>query len=222
MNEKKLDRAISQEVVSDREKFEYFFGTYWKQITAASAVLVVLISLAFAFYRHHQSAIREANAALSEAKTAEEIIAVLAKHPSESASVAARLRLASLYLADKKYDQAAEEFKKVAGDENLSAPIRFRAMLNCAYLTEQSGKEAGAAEEFSAVGRNPEVPINLRAEANYSAGRIYCKLKDFAKARAALELAASGAESEPDAFGWGKMAAIMANSLPAATPAETK
>lgn len=215
VSKKQLDRAISQEVVSDFEKFEFFFGKYWRHTILAGVVLVLLISLVFGLFRYRQSNIREANALLSAAKTEAELVEALKKHPDAAAAVSARLRLAIMYLADKKYVQAEEQFKAVAENEDLNSSIRERAMLNRAYLMEQSGREKEAAAEFENIGRNPKAAANIRAEANYSAGRIYLKLKEYSKSKAALDLAAAGAASEQDAFGWGRMAAMLSGNIPA-------
>ncbi len=215
MQKKKLDKAISSEVVSDLEKFEFFFGQYWKQIMFIAGIAAVLAMLGFGAWKFRQNSSSEANTALTEAKTEKALIAALEKYPDESAAAAARLRLAAIYMEEAKFDLAIRQFQLLASNKKFPGEMRYRAELDRAYLMEQTGNTAEAIELFKHMGQHKKVSENISSEAYYSAGRLLLAEKKHDEARKYLKKAqaVSSSSDNPFTVSWAKMAALLESSI---------
>ena len=182
---KALNKEIGEALFTDEERLELFFAKHWKKLLAAALIAVVAITAAFAVHKHAEAAKKADSAKLAQAKSIAEIEAAIAAAPKARGVDAARFRLAKLYTDDKKFDQARKVLAAIsAGSEDPAA--RDRASLNSAYLLELEGKTADAAQSFAVIVGAASASAAARAEAAYSAGRLYVQLKQPAEAKKVL------------------------------------
>jgi hypothetical protein len=182
-NKKKaLDAEITDALLDDFDKFEHFAVTYWKQIAGIAVAIVVGVALWVMISDSQKESERKINDAICNAVTEAEIIKVLKEYPAYSAANYARLRLAKMYLNEKKYDKAYEQFKLLRAS-NIPREMTWRISLDEAYALELEGKKTAAAAKFAELGADPSLPDGFRCEANYGAGRLYAGLKKNDKAR---------------------------------------
>jgi tetratricopeptide (TPR) repeat protein len=182
-NKKKaLDAEITDALLDDFDKFEHFAITYWKQIGAVALLIVVGVALWVMVSDSRKATERRINDEICNAKTEAEIIAVVKKYPTFPAASYARLRLAKIYLEEKKYAKAYEQFK-ILRSSDVPREMTWRINLDEAYALELEGKKTEAAGKFGVMAADPSLPDGLRCEANYAAGRLYAALKQNDKAR---------------------------------------
>ena len=224
--QKELNAEVSQ-VMDDFDRFEYGFVTHWKKIVAAAVLIVVAVTVfvsAKVYFNHCEN---KAAAALGQAQTAEALEKALAQYGSSAAAPAARLRLASLYVADKKYDGARREFQIVSGDRGASE-LAWRAVLNLACLAELEGKTEEAAQSFAAFSRTDAVGSEgYRAEALANAARLFLAsgkkaeaLKMLDEADALVGASANGPAAQAVAAFTPQFAFLRAQATAAAAPAK--
>ena len=182
---KALNKEIGNALFSDDERFEMFFAANWKKIMAAAIAVVVVITLVFAVRLHLANAAKRASAKLATASTAADLEKALAENSDAAGADAARFRLAGMYIADKKYAQAQAVLDKLAVSA-AETSLRDKARLSAAYMLEMSGKLADAAQRFSAIAATNTIPSSIRAEAAYSAGRLYLALNRKTEAKQVL------------------------------------
>ena len=182
-NKKKaMDAEITDALLDDFDKFEHFAMTYWKQIGGLAAAIVVGVALWVMISDSRKATERRINDAICNAKTEAEILKVVKEYPTYNASNYARLRLAKIFLNEKKYDKAYEQFKLLKAS-SITPELSWRISMDEAYAMELEGKKTAAAERFAAMGVDPSMPDGFRCEANYAAGRLYTGLKQKDKAR---------------------------------------
>ena len=182
-NKKKaLDAEISDALLDDFDKFEHFATTYWKQIGGIAVAIVIGVALWVMVNDSRKASERKINDAICNAKSEAEIIKLVEKYPAYSAANYARLRLAKMYLNEKKYDKAYTQFKLLRAS-NIPREMIWRISLDEAYALELEGKKTAAATKFAKLGTDSSLPDGFRCEANYGAGRLYAGLKDNEKAR---------------------------------------
>lgn len=172
---KALNKEIGNALFSDDERFEMFFAANWKKILVAALAVVVAITAIFAFRLHSSNAKKQAAAKLTEAATPAALEKALAENADAAGVDAARFRLAGMYVAEKKYDQALQVFDKLAATA-AETNLRDKARLNAAYMMEMAGKNADAAQRFAAVAAPGTTSPAVRAEAAYGAGRLFIAL----------------------------------------------
>ena len=188
-NKKALDSEITNALLDDFDKFEHFAVSYWKQIGGVATAIVIAVALWVMITNANKTSARKINDTLCNAKSEVAIIAVVKKYPNYPAAHYARLRLAKLYLNEKKYDKAYEQFKLLRAS-NIPREMTWRIGLDEAYALELEGKKLVAAEAFVKLAGDNSMPSGFRGEANYSAGRLYRSLKKIEKARKYLSKAA--------------------------------
>ena len=210
-NKKKaMDAEITDALLDDFDKFEHFAMTYWKQIGILAAAIVVGVALWVLVSDSQKASERKINDAICNAKTETEIIKIVEEYPAYAATHYARLRLAKIYLGEKKYDKAYEQFKLLRAS-NIPNEMTWRISLDEACALELEGKKAEAAAKFVAIGADPALPDAFRCEANFAAGRLYDDLKDKDKARKYLKKASKvrpGIDGQASAF-WVSQAKFM-------------
>ena len=172
---KALNKEIGDALFSEDERFEMFFAANWKKILVAALAVVVAITAVFAIRLHSSNAKKQAAAKLTEAATPAALEKALAENADAASADAARFRLAGMYIAEKKYDQALQVFDKLSSTAK-EPELRDKARLNAAYMLEMSGKNAEAAQKFAAVAAPGTSSPAVRAEAAYSAGRLFIAL----------------------------------------------
>lgn len=188
-NKKKaLDAEITDALLDDFDKFEHFATTYWKQIGGVAVAIVVGVALWVMISDSKKASEQKINDAICNAKTETGIIKAVKEYPAYPAANYARLRLAKMYLNEKKYDKAYEQFRLLRAS-NIPREMTWRISLDEAYALELEGKKTAAAAKFAELGANPSLPDGFRCEANYGAGRLYTALKKNDKARKYLRKA---------------------------------
>lgn len=225
---KALNREIANTLFTDEERAGMFLVKHWKMLVALALLVVVAITGAFAVYRHRENVKSETTAKLAQltrANTAAEIDksiaeleALLAKNPDAPGVYAARFWLSEQYVAKGKYDLARRELNAVveSAKDHKDACSRNRAQLNIAYVFETEGKPEEAAKMFDILSKNTSLPVAVRTEAAYAAGRLYLDLKKTENAQAVLgsilALKVNPAE-QPVAAEWLRLAATLKNSI---------
>lgn len=169
-NSKALNSAITQELMSDAERVEFLLVSHWKGIVAALIALAAAVAVGFLGYSAYRSSRHKAASALADASTVEELRAALDAYGSAPGASAARFRLATQLAAEKKYADALAELEKVASDSS-NPMFAAQAALTAAYLHE-TADDGKAVQAFADLGARPELPEQLRAEANFNAARI--------------------------------------------------
>ena len=187
---KAMDAEIAGTLMGDIGKFELLMVTHWKLIVAAGIAVVIVIGLVFGLNSCRKAADRKAANALSAAVTEEQLEQALAQYPDNPAARFARLRLARLYMNADRFEDAVQQFRLL---ENSGVPqeMLHRIRLDEAYLLENAGKVKEAAEQFDRYSRDAVLPAAIRAEAGYSAGRLFAEQKLLDRAAASLQLAVS-------------------------------
>lgn len=225
---KALNKEIINTLFTDEERAGMFLAKHWKTLVVLALLVVVAVTGAFAFFKHRETVKREtvakfaqlkrANTAAEIDKSISELEALLAQNPDVPGSDAARFWLSEQYVAKKKYDLARREMNAVISSAQgpEGAYSRNRAQLNIAYISEIEGKTDEAAKKFDALARSSALPVAVRAEAAYAAGRLYLDLKKTENAQKVLKsilaLKVNPAE-QPVAAEWLALAATLENSI---------
>ncbi|MFA7229776.1 MAG: hypothetical protein WC071_00760 [Victivallaceae bacterium] len=218
VNKKALGAEISNSLMDDFDRFEHLAITYWKQILWACVLIVVVVAVVVSFLAWQAAADKQAADVLANAGTEQEIIKAVQEYGNNKAARYARLRLASMYIEQKQFDKAFEQFKLIASS---GAPdeMLWQTRLAEAYALELAGRFQEAVERFAEIGRDSFLPEAFRCEANYSAGRISVQLKDtknaekyLLKAKNAL-VVARGQQPDFAVDFWQRQAKFMLNVL---------
>ncbi len=185
--QKEINAQMS-EVMDDFDRFEFFFADHWKQVVGVAVGIVVAVAVVFSVMAYSSHRQTQAAAAFNQAADIPQLEDALAKFNGAAAAPAARVRLAGLYIAGGKYDQARAELKLAASDAD-APEIMWRAQLNLGYLTELENKFAEAADVFAAFAQTTAEAgsAGYRAEAYANAGRLFIKVGKLAEAREILE-----------------------------------
>ena len=177
-NEKnrKLNAELSRALMNDVERLELGFATYWRQIAAVAVIAAIVVALIFWGFSYSRRSAREAAFTLADASTVTELTAALDKYGDKPGAAAARFRLAKLRIDAKEYAAALEDLRTLIASAPAE-PLLGNARLAEAYLLEIMDKPETAAGLFAELGRSMDLSSTLRAEANFSAGRLFIKLK---------------------------------------------
>ncbi|QSH41113.1 tetratricopeptide repeat protein [Lentisphaerota bacterium ZTH] len=193
---KAINAQISSELFDDFDRFEHFLSNYWRQLVAAAVIIVIAVGVWVTVREVHKAADRKAKNAFANATTEEEVIKALKTYGKYKAANFARLKLARIYISQKKFDKAHEQFKMLTGSDAPKEMI-WRARMDEAYTLELEGKKLEAAKAFARIGEGGLLPDTFRAEANYSAGRIYAQTGDLKNAEKYLAKSAKTAGMTP-------------------------
>lgn len=174
-NEKKqIDAEINRMLLSDFDKIESFVVSRWKEMFIGAAVIIVLVAIAYGIMLKKDSNLRAAQRAIANAATETELIDVINKYSSYSEVDFARIRLAKVYADKKDFAKAGELYKKVA-QNTQSQDLKCQMLLDEAYMKEKAGDFAAACKAFMVIADNSMYAVAVRAEAYYSAARLYAK-----------------------------------------------
>lgn len=213
-NPKALNKEIGEALFSEEERAGMFFARHWKKLLVAAILAIVAITAVFAVIKHREATRKAATAELAKAKSAAELEAAVAKTPKVPGSDIARLRLAKMYVEDKKYDKARQTLEALNASEDLY--IRNLAQLEIGYILELEGNVDKAVEKFSALANNRTLPPAVRAEAVYTTARLYVAKKDTAKAKEMLKTVMEmkiDPTTQPGAAMWQERAAVLDCSI---------
>ena len=184
-NKKQIDAEINRVLLSDFDKIEHFVISRWKQMFIGAGVIIVLVAIAYGVMLKKENNDRAAQRAVADAATKEQLTEVIKRYNSYKEADFARIRLAVIYANEKDFAKASELYKTVA--QNTQAEdLKCRMLLDSAYMLEKSGAFADACKAFMSIGDNTMYGAGVRAEAYYSALRLY--LKDNKKNEAAAVL----------------------------------
>jgi len=214
---KAIDAEITNALLDDFDKFEHFAITYWKQIGGLAVAIVVIVAIWVMVSESQKATGRRIKDEICNAKTEAAIIKVVKEYPDYPSANYARLRLAKIYLKNKKYNKAYEQFKLLRAAK-IPREMTWRISLDESYALEAEEKKSSAATKFAEMGVDPSLPEGFRCEANYSAGRIYAGLKKNNKARKYLIKASKvrpGMNNPASKF-WADQARFILTRLPEA------
>jgi len=185
MPKDKKKETIYEAAYDDMAIFENFFSKNWEKIfqLCGLAVIGIAIFLIANYYNKKNDA--SVAMQISTADGAVQLQEVISKYATHPAVATAKLRLAQIYLKDKKYDEASKIYTQLSFSKDPA--ISLRAKLNQAYIMEIEGKKAESAAKFAEIGAGIGLPEEVRFEASYSAARIYKELGEGEKAKTSLE-----------------------------------
>jgi hypothetical protein len=170
---KKIDKDnIIEETYDEIAHFEDFFVKHWPKILNAAFAVLILFSLYLVLSSFGNKREIEASLEFTKAKTVQELQKAISANPSNPAANFARLKMAKLLAAEKKYDDAIKLCREITPVSNTPETY-WQAKLDEGYLLELSNKKEEAAEAFSKVGSDMKFPVSIRNEASFSAARIF-------------------------------------------------
>lgn len=179
---KKVD---TDEILSGEDKIMYLLSQHWKKIAIGLAALVVVILALIIINFVNEENDKALRKEFAAAKTVEELQTIVSENADHISAIPALFRLGDLYLADKKYEQAAETYAKIYDARgNANDFDRLRAGIAAAYMLENAGKEKEAITYFEKVSSDSAAlsyPA-LFQEAVCNAARLHLKNKDQAAA----------------------------------------
>lgn len=183
---KNNDHNLLDSTYDEMTEFEEFFKKNWVNIISVGGIIVILIVAAIQLKSWLDKYDSKAGAALSSAKTIEEIEAVLKKYPRHKAADFSKLHLASLYFETGNSQKSTDILTKLA-KTTKTKELAAQAELNLATIILQNGKIEYAAEKFSSIGGNQKFSPYYRIEAKVSAAMLYLKAGKTALAKNAIE-----------------------------------
>ena len=184
---KKNETPVSEQADAIDVTQEWFIRN-WKLAVAAVVLIAAVIAVVVIINHVRDAADQKARAEIASASTITALTEVLSKHAENPASVGAAQRLASLYLAEKDFENARKALKFIIDFEKANPYIRTRAAVDSAGILEVGGSREAACSEFRAIAADPAADEVLRAEAAYAAARIAFELRDWNKAEEALAM----------------------------------
>lgn len=190
----------------DFDRFEGFVIKNWKRILHFFIAVVIAAAIAAILVKVYNSNRSAAVAALSNAKTSEQLSKAIEEYPDTLSALSARVRLAEIYIKEKQYEKAREAYAGIIAFPGAPPEMLWQARMSSAFLFDAQGKEEKAAHMFSALASSPLLPRQLRAEAAFNAGRLYHSLGDKQKALPMLKTASAMTKSGPVCEFWGGMA----------------
>jgi tetratricopeptide (TPR) repeat protein len=127
--------------------------------------------------------------------------------------------VAEMLMAKKDYAGAIAIYTEIVASGKGGDALGYRAALNEAYALELLGKKDEAVDAFSSVAQKLAAPDEVRAEANYGAGRLLAA-KDPVKAKDFLSKANTANPSSLSQGFWSSQAKALMDRLGAeAVPA---
>ena len=212
---KENESTLTEDMSECMDRFETWAIANGKYILAVCVLILVGVTIFLTVNYLRVKSIQENTAKLSEAVKIDQLENVL-KTVSDSVPGydAAQIRLARLYAAEKKYDQAYACYTAVADRKNDSY-LAARSRLDSAYIRELAGKYAEAAAVFALIADAADVLPDLRAEGAYGAGRLFLLLKNENAARKYLSMTDPDKASTQIAAQWARLSRAVLNRLPA-------
>jgi len=207
---------LVEEINEEFDSFESWIMDNWRLIAAVCVGIVVAVAAIGIGSAVKKSMDRKVAQTFASADSFEKLTAVLAAHPSSEFAPEARMKLGMLQIEKKSYAEAVASFKAVSeAAAGATDELRNRAALNAGYALELQEKYDDAIAAFSAVGQNALVPEDVRAEANYSAGRLCARKGDNDKAKSLLAKANSARPRSMSEYFWSTQAKILLDRISA-------
>jgi len=195
-DKKNLDREIRSALLEDVEYVTALVTAQWKKIVIGGIIIIIAVGIFYSMSLNAERKERRAGDALAAAVTEQQLCDALKEFPDYAASNNAYLRLARIYTAEKKYDLARQQYRKIAAN-GASTDMLCRIRLEEAYLLELEGKPKEAAAAFRAAADNA-VSTAARIEALYGAGRLMLSQGNKNEAKILLAQAVAAAQNVPE------------------------
>lgn len=173
-NKKQIDAEINRVLLNDFDKIENFVVTRWKQMFIGAGVIIVLVAIAYGILLKKENNAAAARRAIADASTKEELSQVIERYKSYSEVDFARIKLARICVEAKDFAKAGELYRAVALNTQ-SQDLKCRMLLDEAYMIEKAGDFDKACKAFVVIADNSMYAAGVRAEAYYSAGRLFLK-----------------------------------------------
>ena len=184
----KADADLVEDMSENFDRFEMWVIANGKYIAAACVLILIGVGIYLTVSYLRESSVKAATAKLANAVKVEQLAEVLKTTSSDVPGYdVAQIRLARLYAADKKYDQAYSCYMAVAERKN-EPYLSARSRLDAGYIRELAGKYAEAASVFALIADSSDILPDLRAEGAYAAGRMFLLLKQETAARKYLSM----------------------------------
>lgn len=206
---KALDAEINDMLLDDIDKFEHFAANNWKGIIVGFFVVFIVVVVAAVGYQINNNMKSNAVSSIAAAETKDALEKVVKEYASYPSVNSARIKLALIYIKDKNYDKAAELYTIMRNASDIPDEMRWRAALNVSYVMELKGQKEQAASSFATTASQSLMPEAFKAEANYSAGRLYASFNNKDKASELLKAASLSAPAPGAAGFWGNQAKML-------------
>ncbi len=184
----KEEADLVEDMSEQFDRFEMWVIANGKYIAAACVLILIGVGIFLTVMHLRESSVKAGTARLANAAKIEQLTEAL---KAVSADVPgydmAQIRLARLYAADKKYDQAYSCYMAVSERKN-EPYLSARSRLDAGYIRELAGKNAEAATVYAMVADSSDIMPDLRAEGAYAAGRVFLQLKNETAARKYLSM----------------------------------
>ena len=181
--------------ITEFDKLELFVTKHYKSVILGVVAVIGLVSVGVIVTSMKQDADKVSIAAITKAKTADELVEVIKSEAGHRTVVTAQIKLAKLYVAEKNYDKASEVYTAILASGS-EAVITNRIKLNLAALLEVQGKADEAIARYKALGLDVTLGDDVRAEAKYSVARLLVAQDKKSDALVFLKELAAGTTEE--------------------------
>ena len=211
----KEEADLVEDMSENFDRFEMWVIANGKYIAAACILILIAVGIFLTVMHVRESSVKSATARLADAAKIDQLTEALKNASSDVPGYdMAQIRLARLYAADKKYDQAYSCYIAVAERKN-EPYLSARSRLDAGYIRELAGKNAEAAAVYALVADSSDIMPDLRAEGAYAAGRIFLLLKNETAARKYLSMFDPMKAQSQVASQWAMLSQALLNRMPA-------
>ena len=211
----KEEADLVEDMSENFDRFEMWVIANGKYIAAACILILIAVGIFLTVMHVRESSVKSATARLADAAKIDQLTDALKNTSSDVPGYdMAQIRLARLYAADKKYDQAYSCYIAVAERKN-EPYLSARSRLDAGYIRELAGNNAEAAAVYALVADSSDIMPDLRAEGAYAAGRIFLLLKNETAARKYLSMFDPIKARSQVASQWAMLSQALLNRMPA-------
>ena len=211
----KEEADLVEDMSENFDRFEMWVIANGKYIAVVCILILIAVGIFLTVMHVRESSVKSATARLADAAKIDQLNDALKNTSSDvSGYDMAQIRLARLYAADKKYDQAYSCYIAVAERKN-EPYLSARSRLDAGYIRELAGKNAEAAAVYALVADSSDIMPDLRAEGAYAAGRIFLLLKNETAARKYLSMFDPIKAQSQVASQWAMLSQALLNRMPA-------
>ena len=178
---------FTETIGEEFDKFELWFIENGKLILTVCILLLVGVA---AFYTGKYVIEKKNNdrkVLFANADTPEKMEKALQSSSDTPEAVAGMMILAAQKLEKGDFKGARELYTKVS-TASKDIYLARRAALQCAYIQEKLGDNAGAVVVYGKIADELTAPADIRAEAAYAAGRLYLNMKNTISGKRYLTL----------------------------------
>ena len=162
---------IPEVEITEFEKLEFFVTKNVKSIVIGACLIVGVAAVFVVASDQMETSDEKSMSVVSEASSEEELKAVIIAVSGHKSVVSAQLKLAKMYLTDKKYDEVKAVYATILKSSAIDS-IKNRIKLNTIALDEVQGNIDSALAAYQVIGADMAMSKEVRAEANYSVARL--------------------------------------------------